>query len=98
MIVEILLMIVTFLLCNWVGWLFTEVYQMPKFLRFRPWTCTLCLRFWLTIFAGIVIVLTLGYNVTAIGLAILAILNAIAMWLDQKKKTVDITTYKLEEE
>ena len=99
MIVEILLMIIVFLFCNWMGWLLTEVYTLPKFLQYKPFICELCLKFWLTIFAAITIVLTLGYNVTAIGLGILAILNAIAMWIDQKQKTVeDINTYQIEEE
>ena len=99
MIVEILLMIIVFLFCNWIGYLATEVYTLPKFLQFRPWTCRLCFTWWLTIFAAITIVLTLGYNVTSIGLGILAILNALAMWIDQRNKTVkDINNYKIEEE
>ena len=99
MIVEILLMIIAFLFCNWIGWLFTEVYLLPKFLRYKPFSCRLCLTFWLTIFVAIAIVLTLGYNVTSIGLGILAILNALAMWIDQRNKTVeDINNYKIEEE
>lgn len=42
--------------------------------------------------------LILGFKITAIGGWIMAILNAIAMKVDQKQKTVDINTYQIEEE
>lgn len=98
MILELTIMIVVFLLCNWVGWLLTEKYTMPKFLQYKPFSCRLCFTWWLTIFAAICIVLTLGFKVTSIGLAILAVLNVIAMWIDKRQKTVeDINTYQIEE-
>ena len=99
MVIELILMIATFLFTNWIAWLTTEKYKLPKFLQYKPFQCRICQAFWVTIFAAICFVLVLGYKVTAIGLTILAILNAIAMYIDQRNKTIkDINTYKIEED
>lgn len=68
----------------------TEIKGLPKWLDFKPFICRLCLSFWTMLAASLVIGLSFQlwwYMTTGI---ILAVFTAIAMYIDQKEKTVSI--------
>lgn len=89
-------MFITFLFVNWLVYMVTERWGLPKWLQYRPFVCRTCCTFWTLIGVGVIYALS-GMTITAIGLAILAVLNAIAMKVDQKKKTIsDVNSYHLE--
>jgi len=71
-------------------WL-TEVKGLPEWLDYKPFSCNLCLTFWTLM--GIYTTLWLSFvclfYMTMYGYT-LTILNAIAMWVDQKDKTIKI--------
>ena len=71
-------------------WL-TEVKGLPEWLDYKPFSCNLCLTFWALM--GIYTTLWLSFvclfYMTMYGYT-LTILNAIAMWIDQKDKTIKI--------
>lgn len=68
----------------------TEVYQLPKWLRFPPFNCRKCLTFWSNLVVFISIGLSFGlYWFMGTGI-VLAILTAIAMHVEQKNKTIKI--------
>lgn len=89
-ILQILLILVIFLPIKYIAYYITEVKGLPQWLDFKPWNCKLCLTFWLLIASYLTIWLAFACLYTAIGGIILAILNALAMWIDQRNKTVKI--------
>ena len=68
----------------------TEKKGLPEWLNFKPWNCWICCTFW----SLIVIYATLGFAfnsyIIGIGGTLLAILNAIAMKINQKEKTESV--------
>lgn len=86
---QLLAMLAFFLGTKYLTFNITEVWELPKWLNFKPFNCNLCLTFW-TLIALYTTLWILGYWWTGISGIILAILNAIAMYIDQKKKTVEI--------
>lgn len=82
--------IIIFLLSNWFTWWFTEKGNVPDFLDFKPFSCRLCLTFWLLV--GIYIAIGISFKLWVVLIAgvLLAILNAGAMWVNQKKKTIKL--------
>ena len=82
--------IIIFLLSNWFTWWFTEKGNVPDFLDFKPFSCRLCLTFWLLV--GIYIAIGISFKLWVVLIAgvLLAILNALAMWVNQKNKTIKI--------
>ena len=71
----------------------SEIKGLPKWLNYKPFSCWLCCTFW----SLLVIYVTLGFALNSyiigVGGSILAILNAIAMKIDQKDKTINIEEY-----
>lgn len=90
MIFEFILLLLIFLSVNYGAYWLTEVRGLPEWLQYKPFNCRLCLTFWSLM--GIYIALGLSFSclVILIGGCILAILNAIAMYIDQKQKTVHL--------
>lgn len=68
----------------------TEVYVLPKWLRFPPFHCRKCLTFWSNIAAALIIGLSFKLYWFMIALIILGILTAIAMHYEQKDKTIKV--------
>ena len=68
----------------------TEVYVLPKWLRFPPFNCRKCLTFWSNISAALIIGLSFELYWFMGLLVILGILTAIAMHYEQKNKTIKI--------
>jgi hypothetical protein len=68
----------------------TEVRQLPEWLRFPPFNCRKCLTFWTLIGISLVIGLPFElYWLMGTGI-IMAILTAIAMTVEQKNKTIKL--------
>lgn len=72
------------------SWWFTEKDNVPEFLEYRPFQCRLCLTFWLLVAIYLVLGVSFKLWVVLISGIILAILNAIAMYINQKNKTIKI--------
>lgn len=68
----------------------TEVKELPKWLQFPPFHCRKCLTFWSNLAAGLTIGLAFNLYVTMATVAVMAVLTAIAMHVDQKRKTIKI--------
>lgn len=87
---EFIAMVIIFLVINYGGYWLTEVRGLPEWLQYKPFICRLCLTFWSLI--GIYIALGLSFSClyTMVGGIILAIMNALAMWIDQRNKTIKI--------
>lgn len=88
-IIQFTAILVSFMLVNWLAYMITEKWGLPTFLQYKPFNCRLCLTFWSLIAVGIIYAM-FSMPITAAGLGIMAILNAIAMWINQKNKTVKI--------
>ena len=89
-VLQILLILVIFLPIKYIAYYITEVKGLPQWLDYKPFNCKLCLTFWLLIASYLTIWLAFACLYTAIGGIILAILNALAMWIDQRNKTIKI--------
>lgn len=87
---EFIIMVVIFLVINYMGYWITEVKGLPEWLDYKPFICRLCLTFWLLIGVYTVIWLSFSCLYMGIGGIILAMLNALAMWIDQKQKTIHL--------
>ena len=83
-----------FLISNYFTWWFTEKGKVPAFLDYKPFQCRLCLTFWLL--TGIYIAIGISFKLWIVLIAgvILAILNAIAMYIHQKNNTIKIEDFK----
>ena len=82
--------LIIFVAVNYSAYWLTEVKGLPAWLQYKPWVCRMCLTFWSLM--GIYITLWLSFSCLYIAIygILLAILNAIAMWIDQKDKTIKI--------
>lgn len=87
---DIITVFIIFFVVNYTAYYMTEVKTMPQWLQYKPWICRLCLTFWslITIYCTI----WASFNCLIIGTVgiALAIMNALAMWIDQKSKTIKI--------
>lgn len=92
-ILQIILIFTIFILDRYLvdKWVNQEHY--PKWLDYQPFNCSVCCTFWslLAIYLTVGLVFNLWW--TMIGGMILAVLNAIAMKIDQKNKTIKIEDY-----
>jgi len=79
-----------FLITGYFSWWFTERDKVPAFLDYKPFSCRLCLNFWLLV--GIYAAIGISFKLWAFMIAgvILAGLNAIAMIINQKNKTISV--------
>lgn len=82
--------LIIFFVVNYGAYWLTEVKGLPAWLQYKPFECRMCLTFWSLM--GIYITLWLSFSCLYIAIygILLAILNAIAMWIDQKDKTIKI--------
>lgn len=91
LILQLCIAILVFLTVNWVGYMLTDRWEnRPEWLDYRPWNCRLCLTFWLNMAAALFF-LIMGVVWTAAGIAVLGVMNAAAMWLNQKNRTIKDT-------
>lgn len=88
--IQFVLMMLAFLTVKYGAYVMTEEIGMPRWLNYRPFNCQMCLSTWSLIGVYVVLGLSFDWYYLMIGGIILAILNAIAMYIDQKNKTVKI--------
>ena len=89
-ILQVILILAMFIPIRWFAWKLTEVWGLPVWLQYKPWKCKLCLTFWSLLFSYLTVGLIFHLPITLYGGIALAILNALAMWIDQKNKTIII--------
>ncbi len=94
-IAQLLAMLVIFIATKYLTYNITEVWRLPKWLQYKPFSCNTCLTFW-TLVGIYTTILIIGYTWTGISGLILAVLNAIAMYIDQRNKTIDVNQYHLD--
>lgn len=92
---QLLAMLVIFLATKYLTYNITEVWGLPKWLQYRPFSCNTCLTFW-SLVAIYTTLLIIGYTWLGISGLIMAVLNAIAMYIDQRNKTVDVNNYHID--
>lgn len=87
---SIITVFILFFIINYLSWYITEVKGLPQWLQYKPWICRLCLTFWslIAVYCTIWASFQCLY-IGTVGIA-LAIMNAIAMYIDQKNNTVKI--------
>ena len=87
---ELVIMVIIFFSVNYGGYWITEVKGLPEWLQYKPFVCRMCLTFWSLM--GVYIALGLSFSCLymMVGGIILAIMNALAMWIDQRNKTIKI--------
>ena len=89
-ILQVILIFAMFILIRWFAWKVTEVWGLPEWLQYKPWNCKICLTFWSLLATYLSIGLIFNLYITLIGGIAFAIMNALAMWIDQKNKTIKI--------
>lgn len=88
---QFIITVVVFFAVGYFSWAITEKKRnIPEFLEYKPFECRTCLNFWLL--TGIYIALGVSFKwyILLIAGIILAILNAIAMVINQKNKTIKL--------
>lgn len=95
-ILQTVLVLIIFFVVKYLTYQITDVHGLPDWLNYKPFNCYICLTFWtlLGVYAAIGLIFK-AYIILIVGI-ILAILNAIAMWIDQKNKTVNLDEYELD--
>lgn len=93
-ILQIILIFTIFILDRFVVDKWVNQKNYPVWLNYLPFNCNVCATFWslLAIYLTVGLVFNLWW--TMIGGMILAVLNAIAMWVNQKNRTVSITDFE----
>lgn len=89
-ILQIILIIAVFIPVRYLVYRWTNQENYPQWLDYKPFNCELCCTFWTLLTIYLAIGLTFGINITLIGGITLTILNAIAMYINQRRKTIKI--------
>ena len=92
-ILQIILIFTIFILDRYLVDKWVNQKNYPKWLDYRPWSCELCATFWSLLAIYLTVGLVFQWWWTMIGGMILTVLNAIAMKIDQKNKTIKIEDY-----
>lgn len=87
---EFIILFAIFFAVSYAAYWLTEVHGLPQWLQYKPWICRLCLTFWSLIAIYTAIWLSFHCLYIGIGGILLASMNALAMWIDQRQKTVKI--------
>lgn len=87
---QVILILGIFLPVRYLAYYITEVKGLPVWLDYKPFNCRLCLTFWSLIAAYLTSGIILGFEITLYGGILLTILNAIAMYINQKNKTIKL--------
>ena len=88
--IQFIVVVIIFLIINYGVYWITEVKGLPIWLQYKPFECRMCLTFWSLI--GVYSAIWASFSCLIIGVVgiLLAILNAVAMYIDQKNKTIKI--------
>ena len=88
--IQVALILVIFIVVRICVFKFERINHFPRFLDYQPWNCELCLTFWTLIAIYAFLGIINEWYLLLIGGVILAILNAIAMKINEKNKTIEI--------
>lgn len=89
-ILQVILILAMFILIRWFAWKVTEVWGLPEWLQYKPWNCKICLTLWSLLFSYLTVGLIFHLPITLYGGIALATMNALAMLIDQRNKTIKI--------
>ena len=89
-ILQFILILAVFIPVRYIAYYITEVKGLPVWLDYKPFNCKLCLTFWSLIAVYIAIWVSFSCLYTGIGGILLAGMNALAMWIDQRNKTIKL--------
>lgn len=87
---------IIFFATSYATWYVTERQLVPEFLDYKPFQCRTCLTFWSLVAIYVGMGITFQLWIALIGGIVLAILNAIAMYIDQKNKTIKLDDYEMD--
>lgn len=87
---------IIFFATSYATWYVTERQLVPEFLDYKPFQCRTCLTFWSLVAIYVGMGITFKLWIALIGGIVLAILNAIAMYIDQKNKTINLSDYEMD--
>ena len=88
--IQFVLMTLAFFVIKYCAYVATEEIGMPRWLDYQPFNCNKCLSTWSLVGVYTVLGLSLDWYYLMIGGIILAILNGIAMEINQRNKTIKI--------
>ena len=87
---QVIFILLIFFPIRYITYMVTDVWGVPKWIDYKPFSCNLCLTFWYLIGIYLSVGLIFNLYITLFGGISLAILNAIAMYIDQRNKTIRI--------
>lgn len=90
MILQVILVLALFIPVKWLTYNITEKWGLPEWLDYKPFSCYLCLTFWSLMAVYLTVGLVFKAYVTLGAGVLLTVLNAVAMYIDQKNKTIKI--------
>lgn len=89
-ILQVILVLALFIPVKWLTYNITEKWGLPEWLDYKPFSCYLCLTFWSLTVVYLTVGLVFKAYVTLGAGLLLTVLNAVAMYIDQKNKTIKI--------
>lgn len=90
---EFIFSIIVFLFINWLTWMVVDrMGLVPSFLDYQPFNCRKCATFWTLVCVAIGAAFG-GFWTMAITIGTLAVLNAVAQHIHQKKNTINYDDY-----
>lgn len=90
MILQVILVLALFIPVKWLTYNITEKWGLPEWLDYKPFSCYLCLTFWSLMAVYLTVGLVFKAYVTLGAGVLLTVLNAVAMYIDQKNKTIKV--------
>lgn len=87
---QVIFILLIFFPIKYIAYKITDVWGAPNWIDYKPFSCNLCLTFWCLIGIYLSIGLIFKLYITLFGGISIAILNAIAMYIDQRNKTIKI--------
>lgn len=90
---QFILVLVIFVLISYATWYIIEKDKVPKYLDYKPFNCRRCCSTWLMAATYIALGISFKWWVLLITGIIVTGLNAIALTIDQKIKTISINDF-----
>lgn len=88
--IQIILVLAIFFTTKFLAWKITDEWELPMWLRYKPWECYKCLSFWSLMAQFMVCGLILHLWITMAVGVVLTILDTIAYIINEKQKTIKI--------
>lgn len=97
-ILQFILILITAIPVIYFAWWWTEGREeyKPLWLNYKPFSCRICLTFWLLMAFYLAIGFAFALDFTCYGGMAFAFLNFIAMMIDKKNKTIKINENDLD--